>query len=170
MSKTYKSTRKSPQEVSTGLHMVVEEPTPFPIYQTSYMQQLLGFNYTDNNSLQMIQASRLGIKKDVLVQLANKMGITQEVLCKIIHISPRTFQRIPANEPLDIFTSQQAIEMAQVIDKALEIFEDETNMKLWLQSPLQSLGGLTPLSFLDTGFGVQLVLETLGRIAYGVYS
>ncbi|MBK8953444.1 MAG: DUF2384 domain-containing protein [Chitinophagaceae bacterium] len=39
----------------------------------------------------------------------------------------------------------------------------------WVHSPLISLGNKTPLDFLDTTFGIQLVLKILGRLEQGVF-
>jgi len=40
----------------------------------------------------------------------------------------------------------------------------------WLQSPNAALGGVTPLSLLDTDIGADGVLDTLGRIEHGVFA
>jgi putative toxin-antitoxin system antitoxin component (TIGR02293 family) len=50
------------------------------------------------------------------------------------------------------------------------VFEDENTAIQWLKSPLKVLGGVSPIDLFDTSFGVQMVLDELGRIEQGVYS
>jgi putative toxin-antitoxin system antitoxin component (TIGR02293 family) len=60
--------------------------------------------------------------------------------------------------------------MAKVIVKAHQVFEDEATAIQWLKSPLKVLGGVSPIDLFDTSFGVQMVLDVLGRIEQGIYS
>ena len=48
------------------------------------------------------------------------------------------------------------------------VFEDENAAREWINRDNRSLGGESPLSLLDTEAGYELVLDTLGRIEYGV--
>ena len=50
------------------------------------------------------------------------------------------------------------------------VFEDAQAALNWMQSPNASLGGVTPLSLLDTEIGADSVLDTLGRIEHGVFA
>jgi putative toxin-antitoxin system antitoxin component (TIGR02293 family) len=54
--------------------------------------------------------------------------------------------------------------------RALVVFEDEQSAQCWLSQEIRSLGGVTPLSLLDTPAGYELVLDTLGRIEQGIVS
>lgn len=49
------------------------------------------------------------------------------------------------------------------------VFEDTEVALGWIQSSNSSLGGVTPLSLLDTEMGADVVLDTLGRIEHGVF-
>nr|WP_229264645.1 MbcA/ParS/Xre antitoxin family protein [Duganella sp. 1411] len=48
--------------------------------------------------------------------------------------------------------------------------EDEPSAQRWITQENRSLGGEAPLSLLDTEAGYELVLDTLGRIEYGIVS
>lgn len=172
MAKTYKSTRKSyPAQVikNSGVNepLLALPLIPNPI---AYISSLLGLSGSVYSEMQYIKASREGIKKAALSKLAINMGITQEKMCQLLHISTRTYQRLKEADTLDIFTSEQAIEMAQVLAKAQSVFETDALVKQWLHAPLLALGGSAPLDLLDTGFGAKLVLDTLSRLEQGVYS
>jgi putative toxin-antitoxin system antitoxin component (TIGR02293 family) len=57
-----------------------------------------------------------------------------------------------------------------VIERAEEVFEDFDVAIDWLKSVNASLAGATPLSLLDTDIGAENVMDTLGRIAHGVFA
>lgn len=58
----------------------------------------------------------------------------------------------------------------RVIERAVTVFEAPDSALNWLQSPNASLGGVTPLSLLDTDLGADSVLDTLGSIEHGVFA
>ncbi len=58
----------------------------------------------------------------------------------------------------------------RVVERAETVFEAPDSALNWLQSPNASLGGVTPLSLLDTDLGADSVLDTLGRIEHGVFA
>jgi putative toxin-antitoxin system antitoxin component (TIGR02293 family) len=58
----------------------------------------------------------------------------------------------------------------KVLTRALAVLEDEESAKAWIVRGNRSLGGEAPLSLLDTEVGYELVLDTLGRIEYGIVS
>jgi putative toxin-antitoxin system antitoxin component (TIGR02293 family) len=167
---TYKNTRKI---VKTKANEVQEEFSSYDIAPLStdvLVANWLGFPKPLSNDFLLVEATRTGVKKEALLALSKKMGIDLENLSSLLHISSRTFQRLPANATLDIFSSEQAIEMALVFAKATQVFSDETSCRQWLHAPLQALNGLSPVSVLDTGFGVHMVLQVLGRLEQGVFS
>ncbi len=54
--------------------------------------------------------------------------------------------------------------------RAVEVLEDEDAARAWIRRRNRSLCGEAPLSLLDTEVGYELVLDTLGRIDYGIVS
>jgi putative toxin-antitoxin system antitoxin component (TIGR02293 family) len=54
-------------------------------------------------------------------------------------------------------------------ERANEVFEDG-GAEVWMNSPVGSLGGKTPLSLLGSDQGYQLVIDTLDRISFGIVS
>lgn len=58
----------------------------------------------------------------------------------------------------------------KLLNRAVEVLEDEEAAFTWLTTGNRSLGGVLPLSLLDVELGYELVLDTLGRIEYGVVS
>jgi putative toxin-antitoxin system antitoxin component (TIGR02293 family) len=62
------------------------------------------------------------------------------------------------------------VRLAQVIERAVEVFEDDRTAMSWLKNPNAALGGSSPLSLLDTELGSMAVVSTLGRIEHGVFA
>ena len=91
-------------------------------------------------------------------------------MSQLLHISTRTYQRIKEEDALDIFTSEQAIEMALVLEKAQQVFETDSQVKQWLHNPSLAFGNIPPIDLLDTRFGVKMLMNTLGRIEHGIYA
>jgi putative toxin-antitoxin system antitoxin component (TIGR02293 family) len=50
------------------------------------------------------------------------------------------------------------------------VFGERAKASRWLHNPNRALGGVSPLSLLDTDLGTREVEQILGRIEYGVYS
>lgn len=68
------------------------------------------------------------------------------------------------------FNDSEMVRLAQVIKRAVEVFEDEQTALSWLKNPNAALGGSSPLSLLDTELGSLAVSNTLGRIEHGVFA
>jgi putative toxin-antitoxin system antitoxin component (TIGR02293 family) len=171
--KTYKSTRKvkSYDTMDKDNYVsIIEEPIHQAYVLQSPFYAILNISSNLHNEMDLVNLSRKGILKQAVTNMAFKLGITQEKICEILHMSARNFQRIKDNAPLDIYTSEQTIEMASVYAKAHKIFSNEESIKQWFQAPNYALGNQKPLDLLDTSFGVKMVTDVLGRIEHGVFS
>lgn len=170
MGKTYKSTRtvKSYNNIETSI--IVEDSNSAYFSAPNPLQSILNLTSNFQNEMDLVKLSRSGLFKQSVTNMAAKFGITQEKICELLHMSARNFQRIKDNSPLDIYTSEQTIEMAHVYSKAHQIFADEDAIKQWFQTPNYALGNQKPLDLLDTSFGVKMVSDVLGRIEHGIFS
>jgi putative toxin-antitoxin system antitoxin component (TIGR02293 family) len=122
------------------------------------------------SDLDLINLTRHGVRKSSLKSLSDYLGITMDEMSSLLHTSHRNIQRKDDDELLDVYKSEQAIELAQVVSKGLEIFGAKENLHQWLHSNLIALGGKKPIDLLDTSFGIRLIYRVLGRLEYGVYS
>ncbi len=96
--------------------------------------------------------------------------ITQSELAHALAIPERTLARRKREGALSPEESAKFVRFARVVERAETVFEDPDSALNWLQSPNASLGGVTPLSLLDTDIGADSVLDTLGRIEHGVFA
>ena len=95
-------------------------------------------------------------------------GIARDVLCDILHLSPRSFLRRKEQKRLSADESDRLYRLARVLAHANRVFEDPEESADWIQTPNAALGKQEPLILLDTDIGVQPVDQVLGRIEHGI--
>lgn len=95
-------------------------------------------------------------------------------LAQLLRLDPTTFSRTigvrglkPGNKKLPRQDGDKIYRTIRALMAASQTF-DFNNARVWLCRPIRSLGGLAPLTFMDTEAGFELVIQTLGRIDHGV--
>lgn len=112
---------------------------------------------------------RSGTPASVIPDLAKRFGMSQDGFFEILRLPRSTLKgRISKNEMLSPSEQDRMYRADRIWIRAVEVFEDEDAAKAWINRKNRSLGGEAPLSLLDTEVGYELVLDTLGRIEYGV--
>ena len=117
-----------------------------------------------------------GIPLGVISHIKREFNLPDEVIARIIGVSPRTVSRrrrtvkIPAKERLSPVESDRVYRFARIVAIAEDIFEDKKEALEWLNNPQYGLGGRVPFDLLQTDAGAREVEELLLRIDYGVIS
>jgi putative toxin-antitoxin system antitoxin component (TIGR02293 family) len=111
---------------------------------------------------------RKGLPFAALVAVMERYGLSRDVLCTILHLSPRNFLRRKEQKRLSPDESDRLYRLARVIAHANRVFESPAESADWIQSPNPALGKQQPLTLLDTDIGVQQVDQVLGRIEHGI--
>jgi putative toxin-antitoxin system antitoxin component (TIGR02293 family) len=164
--KTYQMQEDSPSLVEEAALAYESHP-----YET--LRIILGGNKNLKNltgDFDLINLSRTGIKKSTLKSLAEYLGINMETMSELLHSSYRNIQRKDEDQLLDTLKTEKVLELAAFAQRGIEVIGDKESFAEWLKSPLASLANKTPLNFLDTSFGIQMVTKLLGRLEQGVYS
>ncbi len=155
---------------------IVKEPELFYGLQNKYdrITSVLGGTVTVgqsiHNDFDLIEITRKGLPKSVLQTVSKVLSISMEQMSQLLHISHRTIQRKSSKDLLNVYSTEQVLEIAEVISKGIEVLGSIEAFSSWLHSEVRNLNYKKPIEFLDTSFGTKLIKETLGRIAYGVYS
>lgn len=103
-------------------------------------------------------------------KLNQKLLFSQTEWADILHISDRTLQRyIKDNKPFEGLYAEHLYQLENMANLALEIFLTPDSVKTWLLSPKTILNKSLGFSALQSFWGVKLISNELGRIAYGVY-
>lgn len=142
------------------------------------------FGY-DMPSDEIAESIRAGFPVSVVARLQETLGTPQGMLLKIVHIAPSTLTRRRGktatpkvsgkekDEPqrLTPDESGRIYRVTAVLEDAMRLFEGDREAALrWLKQPAKALGGVTPLSYLDTEAGADAVRDLIGRLEYGVFA
>jgi len=155
---------------------IINEPEVFYKIQNKYdrITSVLGgslvISQPIHNELDLIQVTRNGLPKSVLITLSSILSISMEKMSNLLHISHRTIQRKSNTELLNIYSTEQVLEIADVVSRGIDVLGSIDAFTKWLHSELRALNYKSPLDYLDTSFGAQLVKDLLGRLEHGVHS
>lgn len=132
----------------------------------------MGLPLFKNISLdELIQLSREGLDAATFEEIIARLPFSLQEWAKFLGVSERTLVRVrKENKSLGTTASDKVIRITQLYQKGAEVFRDEEKFCDWLDSRIMAVGGVKPKSLLDTSFGLELVDNTLGQIAYGVFS
>ena len=101
--------------------------------------------------------------------LREALDLNDAELAAHLQIPRRTLTRRLRAKAFNPQESDRLARVAAVFTKAPRLFGPE-KVREWMKSPLEALGGETPLRRCDTTLGTSEVEDVLGRIDYGVYS
>lgn len=118
----------------------------------------------------ILQLTRHGLQKRVLLGLAKKISLTLQELSNIMHISERTFQRYEDSDIVKPEYSEKAVELARLYTRGEEVFGSMDNFKIWMKTPSAVFNSESPIALLDTSFGFDMVFTELGRIEHGIFA
>lgn len=114
--------------------------------------------------------ARRGVRSDALDAVTGFLHVSQADLSDALDIPVRTLIRRKSEGHLNRDESAKLVRVARVIERAEEVFESGKSAREWLKRANASLDGETPFSLLDTEFGAESVMDTLGRIEHGVFA
>lgn len=160
----------------SAISNLLEEPQVFYSIQNKYdrITSVLGgsvvLGQVLHNDIDLINITRKGLPKSVLQTLSKVLSISMEKMSGLLHISHRTLQRKSNTELLNIYSTEQVLEIADVVSRGIDVLGSIDAFTKWLHSELRALNYKSPLDYLDTSFGTNLIKDLLGRIEYGVHS
>lgn len=116
-----------------------------------------------------VAAIRLGLPSSAIERMSERTRLPVRQVLAYMRMPQTTYnKKLRANEPLDAHHSEQLLVLSDLMQFGTEVFNNEApKFYSWLQSPNQSLGGVTPESLFDTLTGMQEVKNCLLRIEYG---
>ena len=132
--------------------------------------QLKGPLSKGNSRHVYIDIIKKGLETKSVSAFIEHSGLTKKHVSIFIHVSARTLQRNDPNKRLNINSSERLLELTRLYYMGIEVFENTTKFNQWLQRPNLALGKKPPIELLDTNIGLDLVMDELIRIDYGVFS
>ena len=113
---------------------------------------------------------KAGLDVRVFVDLARRLGVSEARLAEVTGIPPTTLGRRKRGGNLAPDEGEHVLRLAALLERAVQVFEEESDAADWLRTPNLALDGITPLALADTELGAREVDDLLGRLEHGVYS
>ena len=123
---------------------------------------------TKQNLNQIIKKLNQGLPISSFNTLKETLNIPQKELNQHLNLSEATLSR---RQKKGFFTkdeSEKIYRYLEILDKATELFENQSKASDWLKKPAIALNNQTPLSYAQTEQGAREVLNLITRLEYGV--
>jgi len=123
-----------------------------------------------NNRIELLSLAKKGLSTKVLGAIQKNTNLSMKELTASLPISVATLSRQKKAPRFNSLISEKLISLAIFWARGLEIFEDNEKFLLWLHNPSIALGGITPISLIDSSIGIDILKNELGRIEHGVFA
>ncbi len=120
--------------------------------------------------MDLIELGNRGVTKSALLHLAGHLSLSVRQMAELLPVAERTIQRYKSRERFNRVVSEHILQIAEVAVRGGDVFGDRNKFRSWMKSPSPALGNRTPSSLLRSRFGIEMVLDELGRIEHGVIS
>jgi len=122
------------------------------------------------SNFEKIDAIKEGISKEELENLKEQTELDYDTIARVLNVTKATLHNKKGKARFDTYISEKIFLLADLYSYGYEVFEDKDRFNQWMKHENRSLGNITPLSLLDTLYGMEEVKHLIGRIEYGVYS
>lgn len=113
---------------------------------------------------------RAGLPHAALETLMTRFDLRRDEISQILHLPLRTIARRKRERRLQADESDRLCRLARIAAHTEDVLGGPAKAARWLRAPNRALGGVPPLSLLDTDLGTRQVEEVLGRIEHGIVS
>jgi putative toxin-antitoxin system antitoxin component (TIGR02293 family) len=117
-----------------------------------------------------VEAVRNGLPYASLEALTRTLGRDVGDVGAVVGIPRRTLARRKHQRILSPVESDRLYRLAYVTHVASATLGGLARSRVWMSRPNRALGGVTPLSLLDTDIGCRQVEDVLGHLNYGIFS
>jgi putative toxin-antitoxin system antitoxin component (TIGR02293 family) len=136
----------------------------------SSVKQVLGLKETIRTPLDLVKLGGKGVSKGAVSRLAKHLSIGLQEIAPLLSVNLRTIQRYNAERVFSRSVSERILRIALVVSKGEEIFGSGEHFNTWLKEPNRALADKKPLDLLVSAFGIDMILDELGRIEHGIIS
>jgi len=122
-----------------------------------------------NDTVELLKISRNGIRFSLFLEIVKSSPFSLKEWGKFLHLTERTLQRYKKeSKKFEPIHSERIIEIAKLQMKGKNVFGSKSNFEQWMNSNIVALGGIKPTELLDSTFGIDLIMDELGRIEHGI--
>jgi putative toxin-antitoxin system antitoxin component (TIGR02293 family) len=125
-----------------------------------------------DSRLELIQSIKRGISYKLFEYIKHRAPFSDKEWASFLDISEKSLQRyaLAKNHTFKPSHAEKILEIAEVCDAGLEIFQDKDGFYTWLIEESIAFDNLKPIHFMDTSYGMQLIIHQLGRYAHGIFA
>ncbi len=120
--------------------------------------------------IDLIEVSNAGLTKDALKHLSDFLSLSLRQIASLLPITERTIIRYKPNDHFNSVVSEQILQIAEVATRGVEVFGDKDKFINWINQPCKPRATKIPLSLLNSRFGIEMILNELGRIEHGIFA
>lgn len=117
-----------------------------------------------------VEAVRHGLPYASLEVLTRTLGREVGDVGAVVGIPPRTLARRKHERLLSPVESDRLYRVAYIAHLAAATLGGLETSRVWLSRPNRAVGGVSPLSLLDTDIGCRQVEDLLARLNHGIFS
>lgn len=152
------------------LSQMPESPlSPVPTAQNRPRKRsALEARYLASTPMDLVRLVREGLPWGLFKGVMADMGLTDAMAAAILHIPLRTLTRHRGGR-LDPREGERVLRLVRLRTRAEDVLGTAAKASLWLEAPNRALGGVSPISLLDTDIGTQAAEDVLTRVEYGVH-
>jgi putative toxin-antitoxin system antitoxin component (TIGR02293 family) len=136
----------------------------------SCVKEVLGLKETIRTPFDLVKLGGKGVSKGAVTRLASHLSIRLQEMAPLLSVNLRTIQRYNTEKVFNRFVSERVLRIALVVSKGEEILGSGEQFNTWLKESNRVLGGKKPFDLLVSDFGIDMVLDELGRIEHGIIS
>ena len=125
--------------------------------------------YVSYSAVDKMAMAKKGVSKKQLNDIKDEAALDYDQLSRILATSRSSLISKKGTAKFNQDTSERILLLQDVITYGREIFGDKDTLNEWLKTPSEALRNVTPLSLMDTFYGIDEVKKELSRIAHGVY-
>ena len=123
----------------------------------------------ENNMPYLISSVRKGIGYTDFEKVFVFSSFTASEWSAILHLTERSLQRYKQQQKaFDPLQSEKIIQIILLFKRGITVFGSKEKFEIWLHTLNVALGGIKPKDVLDSAFGIEWLMDELGRIEHGV--
>lgn len=123
-----------------------------------------------NSAFIYLKLLKEGLHWNSVNSFITQSGLTRKQVSKLIYVSDRNLERYTPDKTIGINSSEKLIELTLLFQKGIDVFDEKEKLIVWLHRPNRALENCKPLDLIVTSIGINLVVDELFKIEYGVFS
>lgn len=118
----------------------------------------------------LIELSRKGLQAKYLSTVMTYTGMNNKELANALPISERQLVRYASDKVMNQEITERLLRIIELYSFGYDYFLVQSEFQRWMRTENMALGGVSPISLIDTGYGLDMVRIIIGRAMHGVYS